>query len=477
MPQIPLVERRVLPAAGVPGVQLSPEEAAAPFQALAQVGGQITEIGAQISDRMKESEKKASEADYKVRLKRLKSDIADAEVAAITDPVNPMRQQDVYERIYKPAMEDFRKSIEGYDSDIQNKFSFEEESLRESFRNSLRRNIIADHSIKLRESMWQDMIEDTDQSLAEADETFNDLVGLVGLEQAQSWRRRGEYNRELNIINGMKTPEELNAYEIESDDPGHMQALKTQIANRKNAIVAEAKADYLGTTSQIGKAVKEGEVTEQQIAGYEASGGSKKTADNIRRSVELASASDNKRNIKSGYDIVDAFKDTEDPMTMDKAIGKVMGLKLSLSTKSKMVDDIMKAGEVIGSKSTVRNIPTGVLGNLGWKVTEVQTVSGYNSLTEKKAYDEWRDTYTQALALARGEDEYNATIDLMMESRDRLIALGEKYPDGINDEEWAKERKATLGEIGTKIVRQKNAPQVTGQIVGGFGKRKKSYSW
>jgi hypothetical protein len=32
----------------------------------------------------------------------------------------------------------------------------------------------------------------------------------------------------------------------------------------------------------------------------------------------------------------------------------------------------------------------------------------------------------------------------------------------------AKERKATLGEIGTKIVRQKNAPQVTGQIVGGF---------
>jgi hypothetical protein len=75
MPQIPLVERRVLPTAEVSGVQASPEEAAAPFQALAQVGGKITDIGVKEAERRSELGKRLEREKIKTERRLLELDI------------------------------------------------------------------------------------------------------------------------------------------------------------------------------------------------------------------------------------------------------------------------------------------------------------------------------------------------------------------------------------------------------------------
>jgi len=78
MPQIPLVERRVAPTTQAPAV--TGEANVAPFRAIAQLGGQISDIGFKLSEKMNAEKTDAQKAKYyterKIRANALNSTLA-----------------------------------------------------------------------------------------------------------------------------------------------------------------------------------------------------------------------------------------------------------------------------------------------------------------------------------------------------------------------------------------------------------------
>jgi hypothetical protein len=85
MPQIPLYQQKVAPTTQVATAPSDGGSAAAPFNALAKVGGEVAKIGFNLQERMNKEEGEAQTAGYMAE-RKVRANALDATLATMTDP-------------------------------------------------------------------------------------------------------------------------------------------------------------------------------------------------------------------------------------------------------------------------------------------------------------------------------------------------------------------------------------------------------
>ena len=83
--QIPLYQQNIAPTTQSPAAMADPKAAAAPYKALGQLGGAVSDIGFQFAQKLQKEETEAQTAQYMAN-RKLRANAMESTIASMTDP-------------------------------------------------------------------------------------------------------------------------------------------------------------------------------------------------------------------------------------------------------------------------------------------------------------------------------------------------------------------------------------------------------
>ena len=181
MPQIPLVERRVAPTTQAPAV--TGEANLAPFRAIAQLGGQIADISADYSERKNKLKEQADSADYQTRKRNLQTTLIQAKNDALQSGTS---YQDIYEKVYQPALDAFEKDNggRGYSRSsmerIGQEWQFDRAGFEQKEINEREQLELNDYILRIDQEAQALISSGNEEQIAQGNAMYDDLSGIVG---------------------------------------------------------------------------------------------------------------------------------------------------------------------------------------------------------------------------------------------------------------------------------------------------------
>ena len=205
MPEIPLYQRSVMPTEQVTGAMISPEAAAAPYEAISKIGGLVKDIGIDYAKRRAELKFKSDMADYRTRLKEFETNYSEARQAAMLQ--KGVRYDEVYDRVLTPMLDTLRSDISEYGYSDQARAEIEQ---RWEYDRQIFEQKEINETLKLQE---QDMINKLDQEAqlyissddpevqAAGYKMYDELAGIVGdarVEEMKSTAKLGSLRVQMS---------------------------------------------------------------------------------------------------------------------------------------------------------------------------------------------------------------------------------------------------------------------------------------
>jgi hypothetical protein len=450
MPNIPLFERNVAETPLVSG-----RAAAAPFQALAQAGAVAADVAFDYAARRQELKEKADISDYEVGTKDFQTRLEQEKNDALQRGVH---YSDIYDEIVAPALERRRDELGERSGEIQRRWALDSSSIAQREVLEREKLELADYVTK-RQKEGDSLLADGD--FEGADEIYDDLEGVVGLDRVNQMKSLGRYN--FHTIEMQRAEEHrIDGLISDNDYFSRLESIRSQVKesdmelNHKRSLEISVNAKI---NNFKGKRVSS---YNKAVSGFI----DKVADDNVEMSDFIQLRQD------AGDDMADAFEKSLEPLLRAKAVSDedasdAIDALVGLSSGERSLPNVLKDLEETG----------GSIGTMGI-VTAAQYVKGLSVGDKINAYE-----------LAFGK---NVTMEIKGNAPDFFSTVGEymtQMTEGQADfaddafqkfHEWQKQNpdptpedydafKTVYFKLPAKqLIERMNAPQATGQIVGGF---------